>query len=77
MAVSMSAGVKPMKKNTPKTELDERLDDALMATFPCSDPFNFQTAEDNPSPPAAPNKQGTTGGAAAARHVKTPGTRNR
>jgi hypothetical protein len=36
-----------MEKTNVKTDLDERLDDALADTFPCSDPFSFQTPMNN------------------------------
>lgn len=55
-----------MGKGKPKTELDERLDDALMATFPCSDPFSVRTAEDD-TPPVTPDKKD-----GAVRPEKTP-----
>lgn len=54
-----------METHKPKNELDKLLDEALMATFPCSDPFNFQTTEGEPSP--APDEKDK---AAAEEHRK-------
>lgn len=54
-----------METHKPKSELDKLLDEALMATFPCSDPFNFQTMEDEP--PAMPDEKNN---AATEKHHK-------
>lgn len=57
-----------MNKDSPKPELDKQLDDALMATFPCSDPFSFQTSGTD-----AGGENAETDGATDKSHPPHPG----